>query len=65
MKGYTAWSLMDNFEWGAGYTEKFGLHYVNFTDPSLPRMPKRSAIWYKHLIHNNGWDSPTKNDLIG
>jgi len=53
--GYTAWSLMDNFEWGMGYTEKFGLHQVNFTDPARPRKPKKSATWYKKLIANNGW----------
>ncbi|XP_067949632.1 cytosolic beta-glucosidase-like [Watersipora subatra] len=55
VKGYTAWSLMDNFEWGAGFTEKFGLYFVNFTDINLPRVAKASAIWYKDIIRNNGW----------
>ena len=49
MKGYTAWSLMDNFEWGAGYTEKFGIHYVNMSDPNRERIPKGSARWYSQV----------------
>ncbi|XP_067935172.1 lactase-like protein [Watersipora subatra] len=59
--GYTAWSLLDNFEWSQGYTERFGLHFVNFTDPDRPRTAKDSAKWYKKLIANNGWKplSPT------
>ena len=55
MIAYTAWSLLDNFEWAAGYTEKFGLHYVDFDDPERPRSPKASAKYYAQLIRDNGF----------
>ncbi|PHU19228.1 Beta-glucosidase 16, partial [Capsicum chinense] len=50
VRGYFAWSLLDNFEWLDGYTKRFGLHYVNFTN--LQRTPKLSATRYKELITN-------------
>jgi len=56
VKGYTAWSLMDNFEWGAGYTERFGIHYVDFDDPDrLPRERKASADYLTQIIADNGF----------
>ncbi|KAM0823607.1 hypothetical protein ACQ4PT_070763 [Festuca glaucescens] len=48
--GYFAWSLLDNFEWGSGYTSKFGIVYVDFNSPSLERHPKASAYWFRDLL---------------
>jgi len=50
---YTAWSLMDNFEWASGYTERFGMVWVNFTDPARPTYFKDSALFYSDLITTN------------
>jgi beta-glucosidase len=48
VRGYFAWSLMDNFEWGDGYTNRFGLHYVDYR--TQKRTPKLSADFYKEVI---------------
>uniref|UniRef100_UPI00358FC953 lactase/phlorizin hydrolase-like n=1 Tax=Myxine glutinosa TaxID=7769 RepID=UPI00358FC953 len=50
VRGYTAWALMDNFDWTMGFTERQGLYYINFSTPELVRVPKSSAKVYKQLI---------------
>ncbi|MEU9823513.1 GH1 family beta-glucosidase [Micromonospora chersina] len=52
LKGYFAWSLMDNFEWAWGYTKRFGMVYVDYN--SQVRIPKSSARWYADVIRRNG-----------
>ncbi|GMF55083.1 unnamed protein product [Phytophthora fragariaefolia] len=65
--GYTAWSFLDNNEWGS-YKPRFGLHYVNFTKPASPtatkleRIPRPAAKWFAHLAKTkclDGWDIET------
>ena len=53
-RGYFAWSLMDNFEWGQGFSQRFGLVWVDFE--TLERIPKDSYYWYKKFISTNGLD---------
>ena len=50
--GYFAWSLMDNFEWAKGYSERFGLIYVDYN--TQKRTIKDSGYWYKEVIETNG-----------
>ncbi|XP_076119842.1 lactase/phlorizin hydrolase-like isoform X2 [Alosa pseudoharengus] len=59
IQGYTAWSLMDNLEWATGFSEKFGLFYVNRSDPSLARLPKESVKHYGTIITCNGFPDPS------
>ena len=48
LRGYFAWSLLDNFEWAWGYWKRFGLVYVDFA--TLERVPKGSFYWYRDFI---------------
>jgi beta-glucosidase len=52
VRGYYVWSLLDNFEWSAGYHPRFGIVHVDFG--TLDRTPKRSARYYARVIETNG-----------
>lgn len=52
VRGYMAWSLMDNMEWSLGYSKRFGIVHVNYT--TQQRTPKDSAGWYRNVIVTHG-----------
>ena len=49
IRGYFAWSLLDNFEWSEGYKMRFGIVYVDYK--TQKRTPKRSALWFKEFLN--------------
>jgi beta-glucosidase len=58
VKGYFVWSFLDNFEWGHGYSKRFGIVYIDY--PTLERVPKDSFYWYRDLIAaNRGAPTPS------
>jgi beta-glucosidase len=56
IRGYHVWTLMDNFEWAHGFSQRFGLAYTDFA--TQKRIIKSSGYWYKEVIRNNGFASP-------
>ncbi|PON79659.1 Glycoside hydrolase [Parasponia andersonii] len=51
VKGYFVWSLLDNWEWAAGYTSRFGLFFVDYKD-KLKRYPKKSVEWFTNFLNS-------------
>ncbi len=56
VRGYFVWSLMDNFEWGGGYSVRFGILYTDYE--TQERIPKDSAKFYSDVIRRNGLPDP-------
>uniref|UniRef100_A0A6N2LMW4 Beta-glucosidase n=1 Tax=Salix viminalis TaxID=40686 RepID=A0A6N2LMW4_SALVM len=61
VRGYFVWSLIDNFEWIDGYSQQFGLYYVD--RQTLERVPKLSAKWYKKFLANGTTDHSNEEDF--
>ncbi|KAM7398157.1 hypothetical protein PAMA_006173 [Pampus argenteus] len=59
--GYTAWSLIDGFEWHREYGIRRGLYYVDFNTPDMKREPKTSATFYRNVIQRNGFPELPEN----
>ena len=53
LRGYLAWSLMDNFEWAYGYSKRFGIVRVDYD--TQERTVKDSARWYAQVARDNGF----------
>jgi beta-glucosidase len=54
VRGYHAWTLLDNFEWAAGFGQRFGLAWTDFA--SCERRLKQSGEWFGRVAAENGFD---------
>ncbi len=66
IRGYFVWTFLDNFEWALGYSERFGIIYVDYE--TKQRIVKDSALWYKKICESNGkalaYHQKTRRDMI-
>jgi len=63
LAGYFVWSLLDNFEWGFGFTKRFGLYGVDFA--TQQRIPKDSAFFYRDVTAHNAVDGDSPSSTQG
>lgn len=56
IEAYTVWSILDNFEWARGYTERFGIYHVAFDSPNKERTPKKSALAIRDWLANRWFE---------
>lgn len=50
VKGYMLWSIMDNFEWFKGYTERFGIYHTDYNDKNRTRIAKKSFKFIQEIL---------------
>ena len=60
LRGYFVWSLMDNFEWAQGYSQRFGIVFVDYR--TKERVPKASAYWYQDVIAANAVETASSTN---
>jgi beta-glucosidase len=56
VRGYHAWTLLDNFEWTEGFEQRFGLAWVDFGSDARTRILKESGRWYGRVAAENGFE---------
>jgi beta-glucosidase len=63
LRGYYVWSLLDNFEWAHGYSQRFGIVHVDYA--TQRRTPKQSALWMRQLMASGATQTlePTTTEL--
>lgn len=57
VEAFTAWSVIDNFEWARGYSEHFGLYKVAFDSPNKERTPKNSAVFFRDMLRERSFNN--------
>jgi beta-glucosidase len=62
LRGYYVWTLMDNFEWSAGFKQRFGLVHVDFE--TLERTPKQSYYWLRDLLAAGSKTGPPQDSSL-
>ena len=63
IRGYYVWSLLDNWEWSAGYTYRYGLVHTDYD--TQERIIKDSGLWFREMVHNRGFilESEERKDI--
>ncbi len=63
LAGYFVWSLMDNFEWAHGFSQRFGLVWLDYR--TQERIIKDSGHWYSAVIAQNGFSETQPHNISG